>query len=212
MPPTLALMTNGVNRNNLGLMADYVYTHSATTVFDVEAGTNFNQEGNILTPTALDYTPSAGRIACLHGPESRNESRSAYHVVLRFTTLSARPFPRGPITSCFPSKATPCTLAERTLFALAIDVRDHRRLGGDPGVTSGSFAFTNSFTSATDDSTTAGTLGHSWASLHDGTSQHLERRYQRQLCAVQPVHRLVPAGQLAPQSQADLERRHPQLN
>ena len=49
------LMTNGVNRNNLGTMADYVYTPSASTVFDVEAGANFNQEANILTPTALAF-------------------------------------------------------------------------------------------------------------------------------------------------------------
>jgi len=53
------LQTNGVNRNNLGVSADYVFTPTASTVFDVEAGANHNQEGNILTQTALKFTPSS---------------------------------------------------------------------------------------------------------------------------------------------------------
>ena len=51
-------------------------------------------------------------------------------------------------------------------FRAGMDVRDHRRLGGDPGVTSGSFAFNNTFTSREDDGLTpAGSLGHSWAAF-----------------------------------------------
>src|SRR5439155_3868010 len=51
-------------------------------------------------------------------------------------------------------------------FRAGIDVRDHRRLGGDPGVTSGMFAFNNTFTSREDDGLTpAGSLGHSWAAF-----------------------------------------------
>jgi len=54
-------------------------------------------------------------------------------------------------------------------FRAGIDVRDHRRLGGDPGLTSGSFSFTNAFTSREDDALTpAGSLGHSWAAFMMG--------------------------------------------
>ena len=53
-------------------------------------------------------------------------------------------------------------------FRAGVDIRDHRRLGGDPGVTSGSFNFTNAFTTAADDTSTAGSLGHSWAAFMMG--------------------------------------------
>ena len=53
------LMTNGVNRNNLGATANWVYTPTSSTVVDVAAGGNNNLEGNILTPLALSFTPSS---------------------------------------------------------------------------------------------------------------------------------------------------------
>jgi hypothetical protein len=50
-----------------------------------------------------------------------------------------------------------------------VDVRDHRRNGGDPGNTSGSFAFSNTYTCREDDcQTPAGSLGHSWAAFMMG--------------------------------------------
>ena len=45
MKPSRGLQTNGVNRNNLGITADWVYTPRASTVFDVDAGANNFQEG-----------------------------------------------------------------------------------------------------------------------------------------------------------------------
>ena len=52
-------MTNGVNRNNLGATASWVFTPNASTVLDVAGGGNNNLEGNILTPVALGFTPSS---------------------------------------------------------------------------------------------------------------------------------------------------------
>ena len=52
------LMTNGVNRNNSGLTADWVYTPGNNTVFDVNVAANHFQEGNILTSVATDFKPS----------------------------------------------------------------------------------------------------------------------------------------------------------
>ncbi len=53
------LMTNGINRNNLGIIGDWVYTPTAHTIFDVEAGANNFREASILKPVALAFTPSA---------------------------------------------------------------------------------------------------------------------------------------------------------
>ena len=53
------LMTNGVNRNNARRRPPAGSTRPApSTVFDVDAGGNNIPEGNILTPTALGFTPS----------------------------------------------------------------------------------------------------------------------------------------------------------
>ena len=52
------LQTNGVNRNNLGLTTNWVYARSGSTVFDLGAAINANDEGNILSAKALGYKPS----------------------------------------------------------------------------------------------------------------------------------------------------------
>jgi Carboxypeptidase regulatory-like domain len=161
------LMTNGVNRNNLGTMADYVYTPSASTVFDVEAGANFNQEGNILTPTALNFTPSSV------GLPAYMDAKAGVHHALPIMSFAGydtlgQSVPAWTHYEIISLKGNVLHIHGKHTFRSGIDVRDHRRLGGDPGVTSGSFAFNNAFTSAADDTTTAGSLGHSWAAFMMG--------------------------------------------
>ncbi|MCU1261899.1 MAG: hypothetical protein JWO80_4784, partial [Bryobacterales bacterium] len=161
------LMTNGVNRNNLGLMADYVFTPSASTVFDISAGTNFNQEGNILTSTALQFTPSSVGL-----PAYLDAKAGANHA-LPITSFSGydtlgQSVPAWTHYQILSIKGNALHIRGAHTFRGGIDVRDHRRLGGDPGVTSGSFAFDNRFTSGADDTTTAGSLGHSWAAFMMG--------------------------------------------
>jgi hypothetical protein len=160
-------MTNGVNRNNLGLMADYVFTPSASTVFDVGAGANFNQEGNILTSTALQFTPSlVGLPAYLDAKAGTNHALP----IMSFSGYDTlgQSVPTWTHYDILSLKGTALHIRGSHTFRAGVDIRDHRRLGGDPGVTSGSFNFTNAFTSAADDTTTAGTLGHSWAAFMMG--------------------------------------------
>src|ERR1044071_2618881 len=52
------LQTNGVNRNNTGITANYVYTRNSSTILDVQGAINHFREGNILTSVALGYKPS----------------------------------------------------------------------------------------------------------------------------------------------------------
>ncbi len=161
------LMTNGVNRNNVGLMADYVFTPSPSTVFDIGAGTNFNQEGNILTQTALQITPSSV------GLPAYLDAKAGTHHALPIMSFSGydtlgQSVPTWTHYDILSLKGNALHIRGAHTFRAGIDVRDHRRLGGDPGVTSGSFNFTNAFTSAADDTTTAGSLGHSWAAFMMG--------------------------------------------
>ena len=161
------LMTNGVNRNNAGLMADYVFTPTASTVFDIGAGANFNQEGNILTSTALHFTPSSvGLPAYLDVKAGPNHALPIMSFA-GYDTLG-QSVPTWTHYDILSLKGNALHIRGAHTFRAGIDIRDHRRLGGDPGVTSGSFNFTNAFTSAADDNTTAGSLGHSWAAFMMG--------------------------------------------
>lgn len=162
------LQTNGVNRNNIGISADYVYAPTASTIFDFEAGANHNQEGNILTQTALQYTPSkVGLPAYLDAKAGANHALP----IMQFSgydTLgqSVPVFTNYEILSF---KANALHIRGAHTFRTGIDVRDHRRNGGDPGITSGQFNFTNAYTCREDDcQTPAGSIGHSWAAFQMG--------------------------------------------
>ena len=158
-------MTNGVNRNNLGATANWVYTPSASTVVDVAGGGNNNLEGNILTPVALAFTPSSVGL-----PAYMDTKAGPAHALPIMSFCRVR-YP-GPIGPRLDTLRDLLDQIERfthirgahTLRA-GIDVRDHRRSGGDPGITSGSFNFTNAFTCQQDDCLTAGNIGHSWAAF-----------------------------------------------
>lgn len=162
------LQTNGVNRNNIGISADYVYTPTASTIFDFEAGANHNQEGNILTQTALQYTPSkVGLPGYLDAKAGANHALPIMQFAGYDTLGQAVPaFTNYEILSL---KGNALHIRGAHTFRAGIDIRDHRRNAGDPGITSGQFSFTNAYTCREDDcQTQAGTIGHSWAAFQLG--------------------------------------------
>jgi hypothetical protein len=162
------LQTNGVNRNNLGVTADWVYTPRASTVFDVEAGANNFQEGNILTQTALKFTPSSVGLPAYMDTKAGGNHALPIMSFSGYDTLG-QSVPAWTHYELLSIKGNVLHIRGAHTFRGGIDVRDHRRVGGDPGVTSGSFAFTNTFTSREDDGLTpAGSLGHSWAAFMMG--------------------------------------------
>jgi hypothetical protein len=158
------LMTNGVNRNNLGATANWVYTPGARTVVDVAAGGNNNLEGNILKPIALGYTPSSVGLPAYMDAKAGTAHALPIMAFAGYDTLG-QSVPAWTHFEIFSLKSNVSYIRGAHTFRAGIDVRDHRRSGGDPGITSGSFNFANGFTCQQDDCLTAGSLGHSWAAF-----------------------------------------------
>ena len=159
------LMTNGVNRNSLGLTASYVFTPRASTVINIDAGANNFREGNILTPTALDYTPSAVGL-----PTYLDAKAGANHAlpIMSFSGYDTlgQTVPAWTHYELLSTKGNVLHIRGAHSLRTGIDIRQHRRLGGDPRATNGSFSFNNSYTSREDDGLTpAGSIGHSWAAF-----------------------------------------------
>jgi len=161
------LMTNGVNRNNLGATLNWVYTPSGSTVIDVGAGGNNNLEGNILTPVALAFTPSSVGLPAYMDAKAGVSHALPIMSFAGYDTLG-QSVPAWTHYEIFSVKSNVSHIRGAHTMRTGIDVRDHRRAGGDPGITSGSFNFTNAFTCQQDDCLTAGSLGHSWAAFMMG--------------------------------------------
>ncbi|HEY3840394.1 MAG TPA: TonB-dependent receptor [Bryobacteraceae bacterium] len=159
------LMTNGVNRNNLGINGDWVYTPGATTIFDVEAGANNFREGNILTPVALAITPSAVGL-----PSYLDAKAGANHAlpVMNFSGYASlgQSVPTWTHFETLSIKGNVVHVRNAHSLRAGIDVREHRQSGGNPGNASGAYNFDSTYTCREDDClTAAGNLGYSWAAF-----------------------------------------------
>lgn len=162
------LQTNGVNRNNGGITADWVYTRGSSTVFDVNAAASHFQEGNILTPVALRYKPSDVGLPAYMDAKAGEAHALPIMQFAGYDTLG-QTVPAWTHYELLSTKANMLHIRGNHTLRGGIDIRGHRRNGGDPGITSGSFAFNNRFTSREDDGLTpAGSLGHSWAAFMMG--------------------------------------------
>jgi hypothetical protein len=159
------LMTNGINRNNLGIIGDWVYTPTARTIFDVEAGANNFREASILKPVALAFTPSAVGL-----PEYMDAQAGVNHAlpVMNFSGYQSigQAVPNWTHYEVLSIKGNAFHVSGAHTFRAGIDARDHRQDGGNPGNASGAFNFTNAYTCREDDClTTTGGLGYSWAAF-----------------------------------------------
>ena len=162
------LMTNGVNRNNLGITANWVYTPNATTVIDAGAGANDFREGNILTATALNYTPGGVGLPAYLDTRAGGNHALPVMALAGYDTLG-QSVPGWTYFENLSLKANISNIRGKHSLRAGLDERDHRRNGGNPGNASGLFNFSNSFTCREDDcQTAAGTLGHSWAAFMMG--------------------------------------------
>jgi hypothetical protein len=159
------LQTNGVNRNNAGLTANWVYSPSSSTVFDVSGSANHFREGNILTDVALGYKPSDVGL-----PGYMDQKAGANHAlpimaIAGYDTLG-QAVPAWTNYVLFSNKVNMTHIRGRHTLTAGFDMRTHRRSGGDPGEVNGRYTFTNRYTSREEDAITpAGTLGHSYAAF-----------------------------------------------
>ncbi|MFN7936376.1 MAG: carboxypeptidase-like regulatory domain-containing protein [Bryobacteraceae bacterium] len=159
------LQTNGVNRNNRGLTANYVFTPSSTTVLDVQAAINHFREGNILTSVATAFKPSDVGLPSYLDQVAGDNHALPIMAINGYDTLGQA----VPAWTNFVLASTKINLTHirgaHTITA-GLDVRDHRRSGGNPGEVNGRFNFTNKFTSKEEDGlTVAANLGHSYAAF-----------------------------------------------
>ena len=156
------LMTYGWNRNNLSATANWIYTPGAATVLDTSLAGNNYSEGNILTPVALGYTPSSvGLPAYLDAKAGANHALPVM-TWSGYETLG-QSVPGWNRYQIFSIKSNLTNIRGAHTVRAGIDVREHRRAGGDPGRAGGTYAFTTRYTCQQDDCLTAGSLGHSWA-------------------------------------------------
>lgn len=159
------LQTNGVNRNNRGLTLNYVFTPTGTTIFDFGAAVNHFREGNILTSVATDFTPSAVGLPAYMDQKAADNHALPIMAVDGYDTLG-QSVPAWTNFELFSGKANMTHIRGAHTFTAGVDMRDHRRLGGDPGQVNGRFQFSNKFTSREEDGlTAAASLGHSYAAF-----------------------------------------------
>ncbi len=188
------LMTNGVNRNNLGILADWVYTPSARTIFDVEAGANNFREGNILTPVALAVTPSSVGL-----PSYMDAKAGVNHAlpVMNFSGYASlgQSVPTWTHYEVLSIKGNAFHVSGAHTIRGGIDVRDHRQSGGNPGNASGAYNFSNMYTCKEDDCLTAtGGLGYSWAAFMLGIPTTSNVDSNATYTTSNPYYRMVCAG------------------
>jgi carboxypeptidase family protein/TonB-dependent receptor-like protein len=159
------LQTNGVNRNNRGITANWVYTHNSSTILDVQGAINHFREGNILTPVALGFKPSDVGLAAYLDQVAGENHALPIMAISGYDTLGQS----VPAWTNFVLASTKVNLTHvrgAHTFTAGLDVRDHLRTGGNPGEVNGRFSFTNKFTSREEDGfTVAANLGHSYAAF-----------------------------------------------
>ncbi len=167
------LNTNGLNRHNLGGSADWVWTRSATTVFDFAFALNEFREGSV-QPVPAKYKPSdvglpayldakAGDLHLLPQMSWSGYSSASPSGIPSFTRYRLATF-----------KAEVSHVRGKHSVRSGFDARHHFRTGGGGGNTSGNFSFSNQFTRRNDDTNTpAGDYGHSWAAFMMGLPNSL---------------------------------------
>ncbi len=159
------LQTNGVNRNNRGLTANWVFTPAASTVFDIGGSANHFREGNILTSVATGYTPGGVGLPAYMDQKAGENHALPIMAINGYDTLG-QSVPAWTNFVLFSNKVNVTHIRGSHTFTAGFDMRTHRRSGGNPGDVNGRYSFTNKFTSREEDGLTpAANLGHSYAAF-----------------------------------------------
>lgn len=159
------LQANGVNRNNRGLTLNYVFTPNGTTILDVQSAINHFREGNILTSVATGYKASSVGLPDYIDNFAGDNQALPIMEMAGYDTLG-QGVPAWTNFVLASTKANFTKIRGAHTLTAGIDLRDHRRSGGDPGQVNGRYTFNNKFTSREEDGfTVAGNLGHSYAAF-----------------------------------------------
>jgi hypothetical protein len=161
------LHASGLYRKNRGATVDWVYTAGPSTVLDFAVAANEWQGGNKQIDP-FHYKPSDV------GFPTYMDAKGGDMVMLPTMTISgyetiSRAYPTITRYRMLTGKADVSHVKGNHSLRSGIDIRQHFRIGGGGGNTSGSYTFNNAYTRRNDDSyTPAGDLGHSWAAFMMG--------------------------------------------
>jgi hypothetical protein len=162
------LQSADLSRRTRGGTIDWVYAHSAATLFNFTLSANEFNDAN-LAKKASEYKPSD-----VGFPTYIDEKAGEQHVLPQMSFAGYAGFTRGayPARNFYRTAAIRSDLSHvRGKHSLrgGFSTRQYMRTNHLGGITSGQFAFTNFYTRRNDDTLTpAGNLGHSWASFMMG--------------------------------------------
>jgi hypothetical protein len=158
------LHTDGLNRHNFGGTLDWVYTQSATTLFDFAIAANEYSEGHRLT-TPLTYKPSDVGFPTYMDAKAGSQTTLPVMNFGGYETIG-QDYPDFARYRMLTGKATVTHVRAKHTLTAGFDVRQHFRTGTGTSNTSGSYTFDNTYTRRYDDTLQpAGSLGHSWAAF-----------------------------------------------
>jgi len=159
------LFVTGANRHNHGAAVDWVWTKSAATLVNATFSSNEYREGSSI-PALKQYKPSQVGL-----PKYLDDRAGDQHVLplmlingyQQLGTVYPGNFDKYQTIS---AKIDLSHIRGNHTLRTGFDVRELKRTGGGGAVTSGAFAFDNTFPRRNDDTyTPAGNIGHSWAAF-----------------------------------------------
>ncbi len=158
------LNTNGLNRHNVGATADWVYSKSAATVFDLALATNEFKTG---TKFSVPLQYSASKM----GLPAYIDQRAGDRLIIPTMEFSSyqtlgRGWPTFTRYRMLTGKMDLSHIRGRHSLRGGFDARGHFRTGGGGGNITGTYSFSNTYTRKYDDSLEPyGEYGHSWAAF-----------------------------------------------
>ncbi|MBI3280797.1 MAG: carboxypeptidase regulatory-like domain-containing protein [Acidobacteria bacterium] len=159
------LTLNGLVRNNKGGNVDLVYTQNATTIWNVNLAINQFREGN-LRPKLLEFKPSDVGL-----PAYMDAKAGDLHLLPRmniddYSLIGATGYSTWTRYRVGTAKLEMTKIMGNHSLRAAFDNRHMFRTGGGGGNTSGTFAFSRTFTRRGDDDLVPSrNLGHAWAAF-----------------------------------------------
>ncbi len=163
------LNQNGLVRNNIGGNLDFVWTQTASTVWNANLAINQFREGSV-QQTAWNYKPTDLRL-----PDYLDQKAGDLHMLPQmnvngYSTISPGGHSTWTRYRTMTAKLEVSHIRGNHTLRTAFDNRNMFRTGGGGGNTSGNFTFSNAYTKREDDSFTPSTnLGPAWAAFILGT-------------------------------------------
>jgi hypothetical protein len=164
------LHQNGLNRNNISVIVDHLYTINPTTMLNTSVAWNRYRDGNTQNAVQRSFGPDS---VGLPGYLTERAGDFKHLPIIDFSDGSYSDFSRAFTVPARFSVGTIRGELAKILnshsLRIGYDLRNHYRQINNPGNTSGFFQPRNNFVRQADNTTTAGLLGLEWAAFMLGT-------------------------------------------